>query len=105
MSGRVIPTIGKPPSPWSFASALELSWRLWVCHSLQIEDQGLVEVNLTATLDPFDFNWFMLCPWTMPFFQKLCPVPIPPVLCSFHEPHLGPQCSSAIFWWDKLENS
>ena len=27
----------------------------------------------------------------MSFFQKLCPAPVPPVSCSFHEPHLGPQ--------------
>ena len=30
--------------------------------SLQIEDQGLVEFDLSAILDPFDFNQFMLCP-------------------------------------------
>ena len=43
-------------------------------------------------LDPFDFNWFMLCPWAMSCFQKLCPAPFPPVPCSFDEPCLGPQC-------------
>ena len=42
MSGRIIPTIlgkgwkfqgiGPLPTPWSFDSALGLSWCLWVCH-------------------------------------------------------------------------
>ena len=42
MSGRTIPTIlgkgqrfpgfGHSLTPWSFKSALELSWHLWVCH-------------------------------------------------------------------------
>ena len=39
----------------------------WNCHgtsdcvfSLQTEDQGLVEFDLSAILDPFDFNFFML---------------------------------------------
>ena len=32
--------------------------------SLQIDDQGLVEFDLSAILDPFDFNQFMLCPKT-----------------------------------------
>ena len=65
MSGRIIPTIGKPPTPWSFDSALEF----WMSFSLQIENQGLVEIDLSVILDPFDFNWFMLCPWAMSFFQ------------------------------------
>ena len=33
-----------------------------------LEDQGLVKVNLSAILDPFDSNLFMLCPWAMSFF-------------------------------------
>ena len=45
---------------------------LGVLFNLQIEDQGLVEFDLSAILDPFDFNWFVLCPWAMPFCQKLC---------------------------------
>ena len=64
---------------------------LGVSFSLQIEDQSLVEAHLSAILDLFDFNQFMLCPWAMSFFQKLCPAPFPPVSCSFYEPHLGPQ--------------
>ena len=30
--GRIILTTGEPPTPWSFDSALKLSWCLWVCH-------------------------------------------------------------------------
>ena len=41
--------------------------------NLQIKDLGLVEYDLSAILDPFDFNGFLLCPWTMLFFQKLHP--------------------------------
>ena len=52
---------------------------LVVSFSLLTEDQGLVKVDLSAILDPFDFNQFMLCPWAMSFFQKLCPDPFPPV--------------------------
>ena len=39
---------------------------------LLIEDQCL---GLSAISVPFDSNWFMLYPWAMPFFQKLCPEP------------------------------
>jgi len=49
---------------------------LGVAFHLLIEDQGLV---LSANLVPFDSNGFMLCPWAMPVFQKLCPAPFPPV--------------------------
>ena len=44
---------------------------LGVSFSLQIEDQGLDEFDLSAILDPFDSNWFMLCPWAMSLFQSL----------------------------------
>ena len=54
---------------------------LGVSFHLLIEDQGLV---LSAILVPFDSNWFMLCPWAMSFFQKLCSAPFPPVtVCLF----------------------
>ena len=49
---------------------------LGVSFHLLIEDQGLV---LSAILVPFDSTQFMLCPWAMPFFQKLCPASFPPV--------------------------
>ena len=79
MSGRIIPTIfgkgwrfpgfGSPPTPWSCNSALEL-------FHLLIKDQGLV---LSAILVLFDSNLFMLHPWAISFFEKLCPAPFPPV--------------------------
>ena len=53
---------------------------LGVSFSLLIEDQGPVEVNLSAILDPFDSNQFMLCSLAMSFFQKLCPAAFPLVL-------------------------
>ena len=49
---------------------------LGVSFHLLIEDQDLV---LSAILVPSDSNQFMLCPWAMSFFQKLCPAPFPPV--------------------------
>ena len=52
-------------NPW------ELSWHLWVCHSLA--DQGS-----RSTLPSWSHSWFILCPWAMSFFQKLCPTPFPP---------------------------
>ena len=75
-------------------SSLELSWNLWVCHlacwcitmsinwgarSICMVNQRLIEVDLSAILDPFDSSQFILCPWVMSFFQKLCPAPFPPV--------------------------
>ena len=48
---------------------------LGVSFHLLIEDQGLVEVDLSAILDPSDSNWFMLCPRAVSFFQKLCLAP------------------------------
>ena len=53
---------------------------LCVSFSLLIEDQGLIRVYLSAVLDPFDSNQFILCPWPKSFFQKLCPAPLPPVI-------------------------
>ena len=88
MRGRIIPTIlgkewrflgvGSLLTFWSSDGALELSWPLWVSFSLLIEDQGLAKVDLSAILDPFDSNRFMLYPWVMSFFKKLCPAPFPP---------------------------
>ena len=80
---------------WSFDGALELSWRLWVCRSLLREDQGL-EIHPSAILDPFDSNWFMLCPWAMTFSQKLCPAPCPPVTSSENPTEHWDLCLS--FW-------
>ena len=52
---------------------------LGVSFSLLIEAQGLIKLNLSDILDPFDSNQFMLCPWTISFFQKLCPTTFLPI--------------------------
>ena len=59
---------------------------LGVSFHLLIEDQGLV---LPAILVPFDSNQFMLCPWAMSFFQKLCLAPCPPVTVGMIPPEKG----------------
>ena len=58
LSGRIIPTIGEPPTPLSFDSVLEWSCHLGVSFSLQIGDQGLVEFDLS--------------PWTHLILISLC---------------------------------
>ena len=52
---------------------------LGVSFSLLIEDQGLVEADMSAILDPSDSNQFMFCLQDMSFFQKLSSAPFPPV--------------------------
>ena len=56
-------------------------------------------------LDPIDFNWFMLCPCAMSFFQRLCPAPFPPVSCFFPLPHPVPQCCLYSLLVGQPENS
>ena len=63
---------------------LELLWCLWVCHlacwcvtmSVYWASRSSWRV---CHLGPIDSNQFMLCPQVMPFLQRLCPVPLPPV--------------------------
>ena len=67
---------------------------LGVSFSLQIKDQGLVEFDLSANLDPFDFNQLMLCLGYV-ILSTVVPCALPschPVSCSFPEPGPGPQC-------------
>ena len=78
---------------------------LGVSLSLQIENQALVEFDLSVILEPCDFNWFMLCSWAMSFFQKLCPALFPPVSCCFPEPRLGSQCCLYNLLKGQPENS
>jgi len=66
-------------TPWSFDVPWNYHGASGCVFSLLTEDQGLIKVNLSAILDPFDSNCFMLCPWGMSFFQKFCPAPFPPV--------------------------
>ena len=105
MRGRIIQTIGEPPPPLSFDSALaQFLPPLGVSFSLQIGDQGLVEFDLSSWT-PLDINRFMLCPCAMSFFQTLCPAPFPSVSCSFPEPHAGPQCHLYNLLEGQPENS
>ena len=85
MSGRIIlttlgrgwrfPEIGPLTTFWFWWCLRTVMAPLGVSFSLLIEDQSLVEVDLSAILGPLDSNWFMLYPWAMSFFQKLCPAP------------------------------
>ena len=68
--------------------------------SLQIEDQDLVEFDLSAILDRFDFNGFMFCPWAMSFFQKLCLTPSLLFHALFLSPVQAHNVASTIFWRD-----
>ena len=66
--------------------------------SLQVEDQGLVEFDLFAVLDPFDFNLFMLCPWAMSFFEICALSPSLPFHAFSLSPFLDHNVASTIFW-------
>ena len=77
---------------------------LGVSFILQIEEQGLVEFDLSSWT-PLDINRFMLCPCAMSFFQKLSPAPFLPVLCSSPEPCPGPQCCLYNILEGQPENS
>ena len=91
-------------TPWSFDSALEPSCCLQMCH-LACRLKAFSWIWLVCILDPFDFNWFMLCPWAISVFQKLCPAPFPPVSCSFPETCPGPQCCLYNLLEGQPENS
>ena len=52
---------------------------LGVSFTLPAEDQNLVQVDMSAILGPFASNQFILYPWAMSFFQKLCPALFSPV--------------------------
>ena len=62
--GWRFPGIWPLTTPWSLASALELSLEvpcILVSFSLLTEDQDLIKVYLSAILDPLDSNMLMLC--------------------------------------------
>ena len=105
MSGRIITTIGEPPTPPSFDSDLELSCHPWVCllaYSLGIK----VYLNVTCHLGP---NWFFLV-YVMPlcyvilsllfyFYVILSKVVLCPLPSCFMLLFSAPQC----FLYDLLE--
>ena len=75
---------------------------LGVPFSLQIEDQDLVEFDLSAILDPFDSNQFMLClcPWAMSFFQSYALSSSLLLHALFMSPIWDHSVVSTIFWQD-----
>ena len=97
MSRRITPTIGETPTPQSFDSTLELSWNLCCDISLQIEDQDLVEFDLSS------WNHLILIGLCFALGLchsfKSCALPLSLV---FHALFLGPSVDhnfpSAIFW-------
>ena len=102
MSGKIITTIGKPPTPLTLDSALELSCHLGVSFSLQIGDQGLVEFGL--------LSWTQLILIVVCYAFVLChsfkSCALPPSLL-FHALFLSPvqaqSVASTIFWRDSLK--
>ena len=99
LSGRIIPTIGEPPTPPSFDSVLELSRHLGVSFSLQTGDQGLVEFDLSpwTLLILISLRYaFGLC-----HFFKSCALPHSLL---FHALLLSPiwahNVASTTFWSD-----
>ena len=79
------------------------------CHFLlqcmKVKSESEVAQSCPAPSDPMDCSLpgfsihgifqargFMLCPWAMSFFQKLCPAHSAPVSCFFLESGPGPQC-------------
>ena len=69
---------------WSSGSwcliAERIQWETKWCITMSVYwGPGLVEVDLSAILQPFCSNQFMSSPWAISFLQRLCPVPFPPV--------------------------
>ena len=76
---------------WATTQFLVFDGQPWNCHGasgcvIQLadvlkwaytEDQDLVKVDLSAILDPFDSNQFMLCPWAIVILSKVVPCPLP----------------------------
>ena len=62
---------------------VKLSWWLTLaCSCVTISlywEARSSQLDLSAILDPFGSNQFMLCPLVMSFFQSLCPACFPPV--------------------------
>ena len=59
---------------------LGVSFGLLMCYNEHmLRTRGLVEVDLSAVLDPFDSNQFILCPLAGSFFRRVCPASFLPV--------------------------
>ena len=98
-SGRIIPIA----ECWTFPNYFDSLSSFWQCLETvlaplvcrlvcRLRINGFNWIWLVI-LDPFDFNWLMLCPWALSFFQStligLCPLSCF-MLISW--PSLGPQC-------------
>ena len=73
MSGRIIPTIGEPHTPPSFA--LELSCHLWLC--LLAYRLGIKYLNLTFHLGPSWFSLVYIIPLCYVILSKVVLFPLP----------------------------
>ena len=65
--------------------------------NLKLKQESFIEFDLSSILEPFDFNWFMLCPSAMSFFQKLFPAPFPPFHALFLSHIWAHNVASTIF--------
>ena len=104
LSRRIIPTIGEPPTPLSFDSALELSCHLSVLFRLKIGHQGLVEFNLSS--------WTHLILTGLCYALVLCnsfkACALPPSLllqALFLSPVQAHNVASTIFWRDNQKRA
>ena len=96
MSGRIIPTIGEPPTPWCLGTVLA---PLGVSFSLQIEDGGLDEFDLPSWTHLILIG---IC-YSLELYHsfKICALP-PSLLfqCSIPDPIWAHNVASTIFWRD-----
>ena len=97
MSGRIIPTIGKPPTPWSFDSALEF----WMCH-LACRLRIKVQLKLTCLSSWTHLILIGLC-YALGLCHYFKSCALPPSLL-FHALFLSPvqahNVASTVFWKD-----
>ena len=93
MSGRIIPTIGEPPTPGSFDSDLELFWHLWVYHFVcRLRLRVLLNLTCLSSWTHFILISLYYALGLCYSFKRCAPTPFLPISCSFPEPCLGPQC-------------
>ena len=79
--GRGCPGVGPWPTFWSLmfdlgtvTAPLSVPFSLLMCYNELYQGSRSSEDDLSAILDPFDVNSFMLCPWDM---SKVVPCPFP----------------------------
>ena len=79
--GRGFPGVGPRPTFWSLmfdlgtvTAPLSVPFSLLMCYNELYQGSRSSQVDLSAILDPFDFNSFILCPRDM---SKVVPCPFP----------------------------